>query len=100
MWAGDRRVELDKLLRIQTIRQSSEGGYPNMKTSITAAALGISFALAAAAGPASAAEVKLKMASTYPSKLVQLGSLGKRLEATVEAMSGGDMELKFYEPGA
>lgn len=71
-----------------------------MKTSITAAALGISFALAAAAGPASAAEVKLKMASTYPSKLVQLGSLGKRLEATVEAMSGGDMELKFYEPGA
>ena len=71
-----------------------------MKKAISAVALGVSLAVGTMAAPASADTVKLKMGSTYPSKLVQLGSLGKRLEASVEAMSGGSLELKFYEPGA
>ncbi|MFQ5625802.1 MAG: TRAP transporter substrate-binding protein [Methyloligellaceae bacterium] len=49
---------------------------------------------------AQAKKVRLKMGSAYPSKLVQLGGLGKTLEANVNAMSGGDVQLKFYEPGA
>ena len=49
---------------------------------------------------AQAKKVRLKMGSAYPSKLVQLGGLGKTLEANVNAISGGDVQLKFYEPGA
>jgi TRAP-type mannitol/chloroaromatic compound transport system substrate-binding protein len=71
-----------------------------MKKAISAVALGVSLALGTMTAPASADPVKLKMGSTFPSKLVQLGSLGKRLESSVDAMSGGDIELKFYEPGA
>ena len=51
------------------------------------------------AGPADA-KTRLKMGSTYPSKLVQLGSLGKTLESNVDAMSDGELQLKFYEPNA
>jgi len=47
-----------------------------------------------------AAKTRLKMASAYPARLVQLGTLGKRLEKSVKAMSGGDLRLKFFEPRA
>ena len=56
-------------------------------------------AVALTASVAGAQELKLKMASTYPSKLTQLGSLGKALEENVAAISGGQIELKFYELG-
>ncbi len=45
-------------------------------------------------------KVRLKMGATFPSKLIQLGSLGKTLEANVAAMSDGNIQLKYYEPGA
>ena len=52
-------------------------------------------------GDADAADkVRLKMGSTFPSKLKQLGSLGKRLESTVKEMSDGEVQLKFFEPNA
>ncbi len=44
--------------------------------------------------------VRLKMGSTFPSSLVQLGTLGKTLEANINAVSGGDIQVKFFEPGA
>jgi TRAP-type mannitol/chloroaromatic compound transport system substrate-binding protein len=40
------------------------------------------------------------MQSAFPSNLSHLGTSGKRLEATVERVSGGNFELKFFEPGA
>ncbi len=46
------------------------------------------------------APVRWRMASTYPSSLVILGSMGKRIERLVHAVSGGNIELRFYEPGA
>lgn len=49
---------------------------------------------------ATADKVRLKMGSTFPSKLTQLGSLGKNLEQTVNKISGGDIQIKFFEPGA
>jgi len=52
------------------------------------------------AASASADKVRLKMGSTFPSKLTQLGSLGKNLEQTVNLISGGDIQIKFFEPGA
>lgn len=68
-----------------------------MKKFVFAAALGASVAFS---GVAMADKVRLKMGSTFPSKLVQLGSLGKSLEKSVNEMSGGDIRLKFFEPGA
>ena len=52
------------------------------------------------AGLATADPVRLKMASTYPSSLTQLGTLGKLLEENITEASAGDIELKFFEPGA
>ena len=52
------------------------------------------------AGISTAEPVRLKMASTYPSSLTQLGTLGKLLEENITEASGGDIQLKFYEPGA
>ncbi|MEP9347935.1 TRAP transporter substrate-binding protein [Xanthobacter sp. KR7-225] len=61
--------------------------------------------LLAAALPVSAAsaqdpKVKWKMAATFSSSLPQLGTLGKRLESQIAKVSGGNIELRFYEPGA
>ncbi|HSM40729.1 MAG TPA: TRAP transporter substrate-binding protein [Afifellaceae bacterium] len=67
-----------------------------MNRLLTAAALSLSVALPGVA----LAKTKLNMASTYPSTLTQLGTLGVSLSENVETMSGGELELKFFEPGA
>lgn len=46
------------------------------------------------------APVKWKMAGTFSSSLPQLGTLGKRLEEKIAVVSGGKIELRFYEPNA
>lgn len=68
-----------------------------MKKSLFAVAMTAAVALSATAADA---KTSLKMGSTYPSSLVQLGSLGKVLEQTVSDISGGELELKFFEPNA
>lgn len=57
-------------------------------------------ALTVGVGTASAEPARLKMGSTFPSTLTQLGSLGKQLEANLNTASGGDIQVKFFEPGA
>ena len=52
------------------------------------------------AGEAAADKVRWKMGSAFPSKLVQLGSGGVNLSARLEAISGGDIKIKFFEPHA
>jgi TRAP-type mannitol/chloroaromatic compound transport system substrate-binding protein len=44
--------------------------------------------------------VRWKMQSAFPGNLSHLGTSAKRLEAMVERVSGGNFQLKFYEPGA
>jgi len=44
--------------------------------------------------------VNLKMASTYPSSLIILGTLAKRFESQIEIISGGNIKFRFFEPGA
>ena len=44
--------------------------------------------------------IKWKMSSTYPSTLTILGSMGKRIENQIALISNGQIEIKFYEPGA
>ncbi|HFC04137.1 MAG TPA: C4-dicarboxylate ABC transporter, partial [Rhizobiales bacterium] len=70
-----------------------------MKKLLGTAVIGAAIALAGATS-ANAEKVRLKMGSTFPSKLVQLGSLGKILEKNINTMSGGDIQVKFYEPNA
>ena len=66
-----------------------------LKTALMAtAALGITM------GAASAEKVRLKMGATFPSSLTQLGTLGKKLEENVNKISGGEIEMKYFEPGA
>jgi TRAP-type mannitol/chloroaromatic compound transport system substrate-binding protein len=60
-----------------------------------------SIALAASlALPASAQEIDWDMQSTYPGSLTQLGTLGKIIEQRLAAVSGGDIQVTFQEPGA
>ncbi|MHA1600176.1 MAG: TRAP transporter substrate-binding protein, partial [Alphaproteobacteria bacterium] len=40
------------------------------------------------------------MASAFPGKLIQLGSLGKSLSDKIKRVSGGNLQLKFFEPKA
>ena len=44
--------------------------------------------------------IRWKMGSAFPSSLVQLGSGGVRLSERLEAMSGGNIEIRFFEPNA
>ncbi len=67
-----------------------------MRTAYRVAVLAM--ALAFTAGATAEAKVVWKMASAFPSRLVQLGSLGKTLARNVEAISGGDIRLEFVEP--
>lgn len=66
-----------------------------MKSLLRTAALGAALAFAGAAS----AET-WSMQSTYPGSLTQLGTLGKRIADQVTAVTGGDVELVFQEPGA
>jgi TRAP-type mannitol/chloroaromatic compound transport system substrate-binding protein len=44
--------------------------------------------------------VRWKMQSAFPGNLSHLGTSAIRLEGMVERLSGGNFELKFFEPGA
>ena len=61
-----------------------------------------SAATVATVGEAEPAEtaIKWKMASSFPSSMVLIGSMGQHLSKSIEQISGGSFELKFFEPGA
>ncbi len=52
------------------------------------------------AGPASAERVRWDMGSAFAGTLTQLGTLGVALTEKLEAVSGGEIEVTFYDPGA
>jgi len=45
-------------------------------------------------------KVRWKMQSTFPSSLTHLGPAGVRFTKDLERMSGGNFDVKFFEPGA
>jgi len=45
-------------------------------------------------------DVSWKIASTVPASLIQVGTLGARVPDNLAAMSGGRIEMKFFDPGA
>jgi TRAP-type mannitol/chloroaromatic compound transport system substrate-binding protein len=44
--------------------------------------------------------VKWKMQSAFPSHLSILGEVAARFEGLIDRLSGGTLEIRFYEPGA
>jgi TRAP-type mannitol/chloroaromatic compound transport system substrate-binding protein len=69
--------------------------------SATCVAVLAAAALTTVAPDADAADrVRWKMGSTYPGSLTQLGTLGKRVDEKIDEVSGGNIQIKFYEPGA
>lgn len=45
-------------------------------------------------------KVRLNMASTFPGSMVLIGDAAKSLTAKVARVSGGEIEIRFHEPGA
>ena len=71
-----------------------------MKKLICSAVAGAVMAMTSVTGASAAENARLKMGSTFPGGLVQLGTLGKELEGNINAMAGDRIKIKFYEPGA
>jgi TRAP-type mannitol/chloroaromatic compound transport system substrate-binding protein len=69
---------------------------------VTAAGIAAAMVVSAAlTGVAEAQErVRWKMHSAFASSLPILGTAGKRIERSISEVSGGALELKFFEPGA
>ena len=57
-------------------------------------------ALSLAFGAAAQQKVRWKMASAFPGTLDVVGEAGPYFSKTVDRISGGSLEIKFYEPGA
>ena len=53
-----------------------------------------------AAAPGADATVRWKMPSTFPGNLVILGTIGKEFVERIEEVSGGTIQIQFFEPGA
>lgn len=68
---------------------------------LVAALVALCFAFAGlASAPVSADKVRWKMASWFPKNLTQLGTLGLHVTETLDRVSGGEIELKYFEPHA
>jgi len=69
-------------------------------TALVATGVALAAALSLVTTADAQERVQWKMQSAFPSNLPHLGAAGKRVEAMVDRLSGGNFELKFYEPGA
>jgi TRAP-type mannitol/chloroaromatic compound transport system substrate-binding protein len=67
--------------------------------SLWGAAIG-ALALGLAASADAAERVRWKMQSTFGGSLVHLGESGVRFSKTIETISQGDIQIRFFEPGA
>ncbi len=65
---------------------------------VLSAAIGA--ALLTAAPAAMADKVRMKVASSYPSSQPLIGSAGVDVTETITTITGGDIEMRFFEPGA
>jgi TRAP-type mannitol/chloroaromatic compound transport system substrate-binding protein len=68
----------------------------------TVASAGLAGLIAVALGSPAEAQKKVrwKMHSAFASKLPIIGIGGKKVEETIDRLSDGSLQLKFYEPGA
>lgn len=71
-----------------------------MKSFISAVAVTASLAIGATSPAVALDKLDWDLQSTYPGSLTQLGTLGKLVSERLAAVSGGEINLKFQEPGA
>ncbi|MEM8877066.1 MAG: TRAP transporter substrate-binding protein [Pseudomonadota bacterium] len=71
-----------------------------MKKLLATTALSLSLAFGAAGSANAVQELDWDMPATFPSSLVQLGTMGKVLSERLNAMTDGAINLKYAEPGA
>ena len=57
-------------------------------------------ATATTGAPTTREAVRWKMASAFPASLTLLGESGKRFESRLALISGGEITVKFFDPGA
>jgi TRAP-type mannitol/chloroaromatic compound transport system substrate-binding protein len=70
------------------------------KVILASAGVAVLASLAVTTTASAQERVRWKMQSAFGSQLAHLGTSGVRVEGMVERLSGGNFELKFYEPGA
>ena len=68
------------------------------RTALTGVALALTLTWAIDAGAQE--RVRWKMQSAFTSTLAHLGTSGVRFTENIERLSGGNFEIKFFEPGA
>jgi TRAP-type mannitol/chloroaromatic compound transport system substrate-binding protein len=71
-----------------------------LSKAVAVTGVAVTVALAASTGAHAQKRVKWKMQSAFGSSLVHLGASGVRFADNVNRMSGGNFEIKFFEPGA
>jgi len=73
----------------------------SLLSGIMAGVIGAGIAMAGT-GDAEAQDkrIRWKMASWFPSSLTQLGTLGVSMTERLERVSGGNIQIKFFEPNA
>ncbi len=74
--------------------------YKTLAAAAVAAAVGGAAVFAAPQEAVAQDRVRINMASTYGGSLTQLGTLGKRIQEQLDRVSGGNISLRFQEPGA
>ena len=71
-----------------------------LSRALVVAGVAATVALAASTGAHAQKRVKWKMQSTWGAAVPHLGESGVRFVEDVERMSGGNFQIKFFEPGA
>ena len=71
-----------------------------LSRAVAVTGVAVTVALAASTSAHAQKRVKWKMQSAFGSSLVHLGASGVRFADNVSRMSGGNFEIKFFEPGA
>lgn len=71
-----------------------------MKSLLSAVAVTASLVIGATSPAVALDKLDWDMQSTYPGSLTQLGTLGKLVSERLAAASGGQINVKFQEPGA
>ena len=67
---------------------------------LATAAAAIAIVLAFSGSAAAQERVNWKMQSAFSGNLIHLGTSGVRFSKNIERVSGGNFEIKFFEPGA
>ncbi len=85
--------------RQEPLERASNTAYAPAPTTPKRTALGAPRAPVRETTPSPASAVKWRMASAFADELPQLGDMARRIEKRISAVSNGQFEIKFHNPG-